>query len=231
MLVDFRLVDWLKVFRDYGLCVRAKRQKRNKGAEVINMYCAFDIETSTVETVNIMTGITDYYSAMYVAQFAVDNIGIRFRIWQHVREFFVKFPEKLGLHKDETIVVFVHNLDYETSYLKHRLNINGKSFFGKSRQKPIKYIAENHIYFHDSYSITNSSLEMLAKMYNTKHQKTKQDIDHNKPRNFLTPLSRKEERYIFNDVFILILSVKIFFSIFFWLFFIKISFSFSFSFL
>ena len=167
------------------------------------LHCAFDIETSTVNTVNIMTGITDYYSAMYVAQFAVDNIGIRFRMWSHVREFFIKFPEMLGLHKDETIVVFVHNLDYETSYMKHRFNINGKSFFGKSRQKPIKFIAENHIYFHDSYSITNSSLEMLAKMYNTKHQKTKQDIDHNKPRNFLTPLTRKEERYIFNDVFIL----------------------------
>lgn len=167
------------------------------------LHCAFDIETSTVETVNIMTGKTDYYSAMYVAQFAVDNIGIRFRHWAHVREFFIKFPKLLKLHKDETIVVFVHNLDYETSYLKHRLNINGKSFFGKSRQKPIKYIAEEHIYFHDSYSITNSSLEMLAKMYNTKHKKTKDDIDHNKPRNFLTPLSRREERYIFNDVFIL----------------------------
>lgn len=167
------------------------------------LHCAFDIETSTAYTVNIMTGITDWYSAMYVAQFAVDNIGIRFRLWSHVRDFFVKFPEMLNLHKDETIVVWVHNLDYETSYLKHRLNINGRSFFGKSRQKPIKYIAENHIYFHDSYSITNSSLEMLAKLYNTKHRKTKADIDHDKPRNFLTPLSRTEERYIFNDVFIL----------------------------
>ena len=167
------------------------------------LHCAFDIETSTVYTVNIMTGITDFYSAMWVAQFAVDNIGIRFRHWSHVREFLVKFPEMLGLHKDETIIVWVHNLDYETSYLKHRLNINGNSFFGKSRQKPIKYIAENHIYFHDSYSITNSSLEMLAKLYNTKHRKTKQDIDHDKPRNFLTPISRTEERYIFNDVFIL----------------------------
>lgn len=167
------------------------------------LHCAFDIETSTVHTVNIVNGVTDYYSAMYVAQFAVDNIGIRFRHWSHVRTFFQDFPKRLKLKKDETIVVFVHNLDYETSYLKHRLNINGKTFFGKSRQKPIKYLAENHIYFHDSYSITNSSLEMLAKLYDTKHKKTKDDIDHTKERNFLTPISRKEERYIFNDVFIL----------------------------
>ena len=167
------------------------------------LHCAFDIETSTAYTVNIMTGKTDFYSAMYVAQFAVDNIGIRFRLWSHVREFMVKLPKLLKLHKDETIVVWVHNLDYETSYLKHRLNINGRSFFGKSRQKPIKYIAENHIYFHDSFSITNSSLAMLAKLYNTKHRKTPDDIDHNIERNFMTPITRKMERYIFNDVFIL----------------------------
>ena len=167
------------------------------------LHCAFDIETSTAYTVNIMTGKTDFYSAMYVAQFAVDNIGIRFRLWSHVREFMVKLPKLLNLHKDETIVVWVHNLDYETSYLKHRLNINGRSFFGKSRQKPIKYIAENHIYFHDSFSITNSSLAMLAKLYNTKHRKTPDDIDHNIERNFMTPITRKMERYIFNDVFIL----------------------------
>lgn len=178
------------------------------------LHCAFDIETSTTYTVNIMDGKTDYYSAMYVAQFAIDNIGVRFRIWSHVREFFIKLPKLLGLHKDETIVVFVHNLDYETSYIKHRLNINGRSFFGKSRQKPIKYIAENHIYFHDSYSITNSSLELLAKMYGTKHKKTKEDIDHNRERNFLTPISRKEERYIFNDVFILTDFAKILFDLY-----------------
>ena len=178
------------------------------------LHCAFDIETSTAYTTNIVTGKTDYYSSMYVAQFAVDNIGVRFRIWPHVREFLQKLPQLLGLHKDETIVVWVHNLDYETSYLKHRLNINGKSFFGKSRQKPIKYIAENHIYFHDSYSITNSSLEMLAKLYNTKHKKTPDDIDHNVQRNFLTPITPKMERYIFNDVFILTDFAKILFDMY-----------------
>lgn len=178
------------------------------------LHCAFDIETSTEYTVNIMTGITDYYSAMYVAQFAVDNIGIRFRTWSQVREFFQKFPKMLNLHADESIVVFVHNLDYETSYMKHRFNIDGRTFFGKSRQKPIKYLAENHIFFHDSYMITNCSLEMLAKIYGTKHQKTKQDIDHTKKRNFLTPITKTEERYIFNDVFILTDFAKILFDMY-----------------
>lgn len=175
------------------------------------LHCGFDIETSTLYTVNLTDGLTDFYSCMYVAQFAVDNIGIRFRKWEHVREFFIKFSKLLRLKKNEVICVFVHNLDYETSYLKHRLNIDGNTYFGKSRRKPIKYLAEGHIFFHDSYSITNSSLEYLAKMYGTKHRKTKDDIDHTKIRNNLTPITRKEERYIFNDVFILTDFAKIIF--------------------
>ena len=50
MLVDFRAVDWVAFFRGYGLVPRAKRQRKNKGAEVMNVYTAFDIETSTVWT-------------------------------------------------------------------------------------------------------------------------------------------------------------------------------------
>lgn len=167
------------------------------------LHCGFDIETSTMYTVNLIDGIQDFYSCMYVAQFAVDNIGIRFRRWDDIRAFFIKFAKLLKLKKNEVICVFVHNLDYETSYIKHRFNIDGNTYFGKSKRKPIKFLAEGHIFFHDSYSITNSSLEYLAKMYGTKHQKTKDDIDHTKIRNNLTPITRKEERYIFNDVFIL----------------------------
>lgn len=171
--------------------------------------CGFDIETSTVNTCNLITGVKDYYSAMYVAQYSIRPcdkegcIGVRFRSWQHVREFFIKLPKLWRLGKSEVILTYVHNLDYETSYIKHRVNIDDNTFFGKNRQKPIKYLAEGHIYLHDSYSMTNMSLEKLAQTYQTKHIKTKEDIDHNKIRNFKTPLSRREERYIFNDVFIL----------------------------
>lgn len=174
-----------------------------------NFCCGFDIETSTVNTVNQITGIKDYYSAMYVAQFSIrpkskaSCIGIRFRQWSEIREFFVKLPKLWQLGRSEVILVYVHNLDYETSYLKHRVNIDGATFFGKSRQRPIKYLCEGHIFMHDSYSMTNMSLEKLADTYQTKHQKTSEDIDHNVVRNYKSPISRRMERYIFNDVFIL----------------------------
>lgn len=174
-----------------------------------NFCCGFDIETSTVNTCNLVNGVKDYYSAMYVAQYSIrpsgksSCIGIRFRRWEHIREFFIKLPKLWRLGKSEVILTYVHNLDYETSYLKHRVNIDQSTFFGKSRQRPIKYLCEEHIFLHDSYSMTNMSLAKLAETYQTKHQKTSTDIDHTKVRNFLTPLKKSEERYIFNDVFIL----------------------------
>lgn len=174
-----------------------------------NFCCGFDIETSTVHTCNLRTGIKDWYSAMYVAQFSIRPsdkegcIGIRFRYWEHVREFFIKLPKLWRLGKSEVILTYVHNLDYETSYIKHRLNIDKDTFFGKSRQRPIKYLAEGHIYLHDSYSMTNMSLSKLAQTYQCKHQKAVGDIDHTKIRNCKSYLSRTEEKYIFNDVFVL----------------------------
>ena len=174
-----------------------------------NFCCGFDIETSTVNTCNLITGIKDYYSAMYVAQFSIrpidkeSCIGVRFRRWEDIRAFFIKLPKLWRLGRSEVILTYVHNLDYETSYLKHRVNIDENTFFGKSRQRPIKYLAEGHIYLHDSFSMTNMSLAKLADTYQTKHKKALGDIDHNIPRNYKTELSRREEKYIFNDVFIL----------------------------
>lgn len=179
-----------------------------------NLCCGFDIETSTTKTVNLVNGITDYYSAMYCAQFGINNIGIRFRLWNQVREFFINFPKILGLHKNEVLLTWVHNLDYETSYIKHRFNIDGNTFFGKSRQKPIKFLAEQHIYFHDSYSVSNSSLEMLAKIFDTKHKKAVGELDHNVERNFLTVLTKKDDKYLFNDVFVLTDFARIIFDTF-----------------
>ena len=176
-----------------------------------NFCCGFDIETSTIQTCNLVNGKKDWYSAMYVAQFSIrptgrpSCIGIRFRLWSQVREFFQYLPKLWGLHRrrSEVILVYVHNLDYETSYLKHRLNIDQNTFFGKSRQRPIKYLAEGSIYFHDSFSMTNMGLAKLAETYQTRHQKAVGDIDHSIVRNFKTPLTRRDEKYIFNDVFVL----------------------------
>lgn len=167
------------------------------------IYCAFDIETSTTFGTNIVNGKEDYYSAMYCAQFAIMNNVVIFRNWNEVRRFFEKLPKLLKLSPCSVLMVWVHNLDYENSYIKHRMNIDISTYFGKNKQHPIKYLADNHFYFHDSYSVTNSSLAKLAEMYGTPHKKAKGDLDHNIRRNSQTVLTDTEIGYCANDVLVL----------------------------
>lgn len=175
------------------------------------IYCAFDIETSTVHGVNIADGKEGYYSAMYIAMFGINNHCVLFRTWNEVYKFFIQLPRLLKLTPCSVLMVWIHNLDYENSYIKHRFDIDGSTYFGKSKQHPIKYLLQQHFYIHDSFSITNSSLKKLGEMYGTKHKKAAGDLDHNVKRNSKTELSYKELGYCCNDVFVLCDFAKIMF--------------------
>lgn len=169
------------------------------------IYCSFDIETSTIFTTNIETGKKGYYSTMYLAQFGINNHVVLFRKWEHVLLFFQKLPRLLGLTDCTCLLVWVHNLDYENSYIKHRFDIDGTTYFGKNKQHPIKYLLQNHYIMHDSFSVTNSSLLKLGQMYNTKHQKAAGDLSHDVIRNTADSyaLTDKEIGYAANDVLVL----------------------------
>ena len=169
------------------------------------IYCAFDIETSTIWGRNIVNDKFGYYSTMYLAQFAINDHVVLFRHWRHVLLFFQKLPKLLRLSPNTCLLTWVHNLDYENSYIKHRFNIDSSSYFGKNKQHPIKYLLENHFIFHDSFSVTNSSLLKLGQMYNTLHQKAAGDLDHEIVRNSEDSykLSDTEIGYAANDVLVL----------------------------
>lgn len=169
------------------------------------IYCSFDIETSTVFGKNIVNDKYGYYSVMYLAQFGINGHVVLFRHWNDVVLFLQKLPKLLRLSPCTCLMVWVHNLDYENSYIKHRLDIDGTTYFGKNKQHPIKYLAQNHYIFHDSYSVTNSSLLKLGQMYNTKHQKAAGDLDHDVVRNSSDSykLNDRELGYASNDVLVL----------------------------
>ena len=191
------------------LCISYKYVETPDGIQKQPLYtytglrCAFDIETSTKYTTNIADGKTGYYSAMYVCQFAINNRVILCRTWYELRMLWDRLISQLHLSDNTVLLTWVHNLDYETSYIKHRFEIDRWSYFCKSRTKPIKYLANKHIYLHDSYSISNSTLAKLADMYKCDHHKMTGDIDHDVIRNSSTTLDDKELGYICNDVLIL----------------------------
>lgn len=169
------------------------------------IYCGFDIETSTIYGRNMINGKENYYSTMYLAQFGINNHVVLFRKWEHVLLFFQKLPRLLRLSQNTCLLTWVHNLDYENSYIKHRFEIDETTYFGKNKQHPIKYLLQNHFWFHDSFSVTNSSLLKLGQMYRTPHQKAAGDLDHNIIRNTADSyaLSDTEIGYAANDVLVL----------------------------
>ena len=169
------------------------------------IYCAFDIETSTIFGTNMINGKMGYYSTMYLAQFGINNHVVLFRKWEHVLLFMQKLPRLLRLSQNTCLLTWVHNLDYENSYIKHRFDIDETTYFGKNKQHPIKYLLQHHFWIHDSFSVTNSSLLKLGQMYGTPHQKAEGDLDHNIIRNTADSyaLSDKEIGYAANDVLVL----------------------------
>lgn len=165
--------------------------------------CAFDIETSTKYCNNLVDNEPGYYSAMYCTQFAINNKVIICRTWQQTTLLFSRLARALGLSPNTVLLTWVHNLDYETSYIKHRVDIDMSSWFCKSRTRPIKYLAAGHIYMHDSFTISGAGLAKTAKMYKLPHAKLTDKMDHDKIRNSSTPLDDDEVSYISNDVLIL----------------------------
>ena len=136
MQVDFRGIDWLSFFREYGLVKRAKRQRRNKkGQELVNVFSAFDIETSTVWLSNENT---DAHAFMYVWQFQIEDYLIKGRTWDEwfdllgvLRKALCDLGDELKLPENPMMVCWIHNASFEFAFisgcLKH-LNFDALTF-------------------------------------------------------------------------------------------------------
>lgn len=186
----------------------------------VRINCALDIET----TAQCIDG--DYYSVPYVITLclAAPESPIRFiykcKNWTDLQSLLDKVSEFYGLgHKkydkksktwvdSETcyrrLLCFVHNLSFEFAFARTELKFakDEFSFFTKETRKAITATLENGVELRDSMALTNSSLAQLGKMY-TKTQKMKGDLDYSIQRHTHTKRTKKEERYIDNDVLVL----------------------------
>lgn len=184
----------------------------------INM--GLDIETTKQE----INGT--YYSVPYVITICLAAPGspIRFiykcKNWQDTQALLDKISAFYGLGakkwdkkskqwvdcetNNRRLLCFVHNLSFEFAFCRSELKFDKDeySFFTKEKRAAITATLENNIELRDSMALTNSSLDQLAKMY-TKTKKMKGDLDYNIQRHTHTPRSKKEERYIDNDVLVL----------------------------
>ena len=156
---------------------------------------AFDIETTN--------DAKSKAAFMYHWQFAIADSVYAGRSWDDLFLFldYIKQPAMFG---SGHIIVYIHNMDFEMSFLIPQLFVRDKlaRVFAKSEHAPLEVETTNGIIFRDSKALTNMSLSSLAKNY-TKTQKMVGDLDYSIPRNSTTPLTDKELQYCINDVVIL----------------------------
>ena len=101
---------------DYSIFERTGNQKRRKGNQgkrnnkrkYKNLFCAFDIESTNDPELQ--------QAYMYIWQCQIEDYTIIGRTWSEWLIFCQRATEKLK--QDEYIMIYVHNLSYEFSFLK-----------------------------------------------------------------------------------------------------------------
>lgn len=187
----------------------------------VRINASLDIETTKQE----ING--EYYSVPYVITFALcaPHAQVRYlykcKNWQDLQSLLDMVSHYYGLGakkwdpkikrwvdcetNNRRLLCWVHNLSFEFAFCRSELNFacGEYDFFTKEPRKAMSATLENGVELRDSEALTNSSLAQLAKMY-CKTKKMKGDLDYNIQRHTHTKRSKTEERYIDNDVLILL---------------------------
>lgn len=169
-----------------------------KGKNAYNCYdlcCGFDIETTNhAETKTAF---------MYIWQFSINGTVIIGRTWEDFFDLleFLKLPR---MFSNANIIIFIHNLGFEMSFLLPYLENKGllKKVFAKAKYQPLEVQLTNGFIFRDSAALSGVSLSVLADNF-CKTKKLVGDLDYTIERNHLTQLTDKELQYCINDVIIL----------------------------
>ena len=115
MVIDWKTFDFSKLFLDHGTVLMGKQRRKKDKHDTMNLYCAFDIETSTV-WLNPDRTQYDVHSFMYSWAFQIEEYTILGREWPEFFAFLHKLREALDVVKvqrfcDVTphLVCWIHN--------------------------------------------------------------------------------------------------------------------------
>ena len=168
---------------------RCKKNARPK-PKYLDVTCTFDIETTNTDTDGFAYSFqTCIGGAVVVPRY--------FEEWADIMETLV---DKWSITERKRLVIFVHNLGYEYTYLIQMLCDRWgdcKALYTKSR-KPLYLMFDNGIEFRDSLKLFQKSLARATE--GCKHEKLKGDLDYSVYRTADTPLDDTEFAYCVNDV-------------------------------
>lgn len=168
---------------------RCKKNARPK-PKYLDVTCTFDIETTNTDTDGFAYSFqTCIGGAVVVPRY--------FEEWADIMETLV---DKWSITEGKRLVIFVHNLGYEYTYLIQMLCDRWgdcKALYTKSR-KPLYLMFDNGIEFRDSLKLFQKSLARASR--GCKHEKLKGDLEYSVYRTADTPLDDTEFAYCVNDV-------------------------------
>lgn len=216
MLTEVGKTDWYKVLTSYGLVPEQKKNRRRSQNKhrILNVYCAFDIETSTVW---LSKRVKDYnvHSFLYVWQFQIEDMTVKGRTWDEFFSFLKILEDAISRIKTDNnlsvnplLIIWVHNLAYEFSFLSGLYPFRNDECFFRDARKPIYCRMFDTFEYRCSYIQSNLSLAALCKQTGVPVKLSGQKYDYDKIRYPWTPLTSFEEEYGTRDVESLVQAMK-----------------------
>ena len=202
--------ETVKTF-DYSIIENTGLQKRKRGNQgrknnkrkYKDLFCAFDIETTNDLSIN--------QAFMYIWQFQIEDHTIIGRTWDEYLEFCEQISSRLK--EDEYIMVYVHNLSFEFSFLKGIYSFEPEEVFAIDRRKVLKCEMMHHFEYRCSYLLTNMSLSVFTKKMGVPEKLSGEEFNYRKIRYPWTKLTERELEYCITDVRSLVQALKVYFSI------------------
>lgn len=178
--------------------IKRKKTKYGKKPDILDCVCAFDIESSNLDDIE--------QAVMYIWQFQIDTeLTVFGRTWEEFDDLLHKLIKCLP--DGCNLVVYVHNLSYEHSFIKSIYPFRKEEVFATNRRKVLRCDLYDRIELRCSYRLSNMSLKDFCRKYQVKHQKL-QDFDYDIIRYPWSQLTIEELRYCQNDVIGLVEAVR-----------------------
>lgn len=210
-------VDISAEIRKAGFLLPLPKRKPNMhgGRHLINLVCAFDIETTRLDLPIPDGAKQNSHSFMYIWQFQMGGHTIIGRTWaefvlfvDRIREAIIDYQKDQSFLYTPRLIVFVHNLAYEWQYLQGVFHFDNDDVFFREPRKPIYCRIYDCIEFRCSYMQTNMSLSHLCKQMQVEEKLSGAEFDYNKQRFPWTELTDYELEYCVRDVRSLVAAMK-----------------------
>ena len=215
MVVEVGAIDWYSYLNKYGLIEESKKKRRSQNKHrIMNVFTAFDIETSTV-WLNPDHSLYDVHSFMYVWQYQIEDYTVKGRTWEEffsflevLRQALDKIRAENKLSVNPLLITWVHNLAYEFTFLSSLYPFTNDEVFFRDVRKPIYCRMYDSFEFRCSYIQTNLSLSALCTQTGVQQKLSGQKFNYDKIRFPWTKLTPFEEEYTTVDVQSLVQAMK-----------------------